>query len=149
MTPVVSPRTPEGSRRSVLRVREDSERHTGTTVDLDATEPRKPSLRIVPDGGRHTATPGAPVLLAGADALRRGVLREEFGTTFPPLTKFAEADDVAGVLERAGTSRMVILAGELDDADTESLTRLLGRRHPELPVIRIDAPVPALAGGRG
>lgn len=101
-----------------------------------------------PAGPRRPRRP-APVLLAGADALRRGVLREEFGTTFPPLTKFAEADDVAGVLERAGASRMVILAGELDDADTESLTRLLGRRHPELPVIRIDAPVPALAGGHG
>ena len=58
-----------------------------------------------------------PVLLAGADANRRAVLRAEFGATLPRRTTFSEADDVSGVLERAPSSRMVILAGGLDDAD--------------------------------
>ena len=44
---------------------------------------------------------------------------------------------------------MVILAGDLDDADTESLMHLLGRRHPELPVVCVEEPPPAAAGARG
>jgi DNA-binding NtrC family response regulator len=106
-------------------------------------------LRIVTGESAETA----PVLLAGADAGRRAVLRAELGATLPSRTRWVEADAIAETLERATFSRMVILAGDLDDADVESLTRLLGRRHPELPVICVDAPAPApapaAAGGRG
>jgi uncharacterized protein YbjT (DUF2867 family) len=87
------------------------------------------------------------VLLAGASERIRATLRAELGATLPSRTRWVEADDVAGALEHAAHSRMVILAGDLDDADTESLLRLLGRRHPELPVICVDAPLPAVAGG--
>jgi hypothetical protein len=89
------------------------------------------------------------VLLAGADERGRAILRAEFSTTLPPRTRWIEADDIASVLERAAYSRMVILAGDLQDADADSLIRLLGRRHPELPVIYVDAPLPVAAGGRG
>lgn len=153
MSPIVSPRSREGARRPVLRVLSPSERRSSEPSPMDspnATEPRRPELRIVSDGGPpESAARVAPVLLAGADAGRRAVLRAEFGATLPPRTRWVEADDVAGVLERAAYSRMVILTGDLDDADTVSLMRLLGRRHPELPVICIDAPIPAAAGGRG
>jgi DNA-binding NtrC family response regulator len=91
----------------------------------------------------------APVLLAGADARRRAILRAELAATLPRRTTFSEAQDIAEVLERAPRSRMVVLAGDLDDADAESLMRLLGARHPQLPVICVEEPMPAVAGGRG
>jgi hypothetical protein len=148
MNPVVSPRRRERSHPPVLRVLgRQGEPRVPAADDLDFRERRGPALRIVPGDGRESA----PVLLAGADACRRGMLRAEFGATLAPRTAFSEAQDVAGVLERAPSSRMVILAGDLDDADAESLMRLLGRRHPRLPVICVDAPMPSAAGmgGRG
>jgi hypothetical protein len=153
MSPIVSPRSREGSRRPALRVLGGGEQRESPLDGLDASGPRRPALRtlrIVPDGGRESAPHVAPVLLAGADARGRATLRAELGATLAPHTRWVEADDVAGVLERAAHSRMVILAGDLDDADVESLIPLLGRRHPELPVICVDAPMPAAAaGGRG
>lgn len=89
------------------------------------------------------------MLLAGASACRRGALRAEFGATLPRGATFSEAQDISEVLERAPHSRMVILAGDLDDADAESLMRLLGRRHPRLAVISVEEPVPVSAGGVG
>lgn len=149
MSPIVSPRSREGSRRPALRALGTSRQREPATDGLDASESRRPALRLVPDDGRKTAPQVAPVLLAGADPGERASLRAEFAATLPPRTRWAEADDVAGVLERAAHSRMVILAGDLDDASAESLIRLLGRRHPELPVICVDAPLPAAAGGHG
>lgn len=84
----------------------------------------------------------SPVLLASADAQQRALLRAELGAQLPSRTPFAEADDVSSVLERARFSRMVVLAGDLADADAESLMRLLGHRHPELPVISVQEPSP-------
>jgi hypothetical protein len=135
----------------MLRVLDGSERPE-TADGLDAAEQRRPALRIVPYDGRELAPRAAPVLLVGANARERAALRAEFGAMramLPRPTEWVEADDVAGVLEHAAYSRMAILAGDLDDADMESLMRLLGRRHPELAVIRVDASMPAAAGGRG
>ncbi|HEY2282364.1 MAG TPA: hypothetical protein VGH60_02300 [Solirubrobacteraceae bacterium] len=147
MSPIISPRTREGSRRPALRAL-----HSGAPAETLRSRPdesvqRRPALRIVPGGGRRSAPHSAPVLLAGASERIRATLRAELGATLPSRTRWVEADDVAGALEHAAHSRMVILAGDLDDADTESLLRLLGRRHPELPVICVDAPLPAVAGG--
>jgi|HubBroStandDraft_4_1064222.scaffolds.fasta_scaffold02696_3 hypothetical protein len=161
MSPIVSPRCPrERSRRPPLRVlggRGESGRprtpspESSERSDLDPGGSCSPALRIVADEGPSAAPEmAAPVLLVGANAWRRAALRSELRATLPPRTRFAEADDVAEVLERARSSRMVILAGDLDDADAESLMRLLGRRHPRLPVVCvIEEPMPAVAGGRG
>jgi hypothetical protein len=148
MSPIVSPRSHE-ARRPVLRVLGGSGRREPPTDGLGAAEPRRPALRVVAHDGPEPAPRAAPVLLAGANARERAALRAEFGAMLPRRTEWVEADDVAGVLERAAYSRMVILAGDLDDADMESLVRLLGRRHPELALIRVDASMPAAAGGRG
>ncbi len=139
----------EGWRRAARGVLGPNERHEPPAGGIEATELRQPALRIVPDEAHESARRTAPVLLAGADAHERAALRAELGATLAPRTGWVEVDDVAGVLERAASSRMAILAGDLDDSDAGSLMRLLGRRHPELPVIRVDAPMPAGAGGRG
>jgi hypothetical protein len=150
MSPIVSPRAHAGSRRPALRALDSGEPREHPEEDLAASARRRPALRIVPDGGRESAPRDlAPVLLAGADASVRAILRAEFRATLPSRTEWVEADDVAGVLELAAHSRMAILAGDLEDADADSLISLLGRRHPELPVICVDAPMPAVAGGRG
>ncbi|MGO9247621.1 MAG: hypothetical protein ACLP7W_03400 [Solirubrobacteraceae bacterium] len=91
----------------------------------------------------------APVLVAGADANRRAALRAQFGAALPSRTRFSEAEDVSGMLERAPASRMVILAGGLDDADAGATMRLLGARHPRLPVICVEESLPVATGGRG
>jgi len=91
-----------------------------------------------------------PVLIAGADDRRRATLRAELAATLPRRTRFCEADDVAEVLERAPFSRMMVLAGDLHDADAESLMRLLGHRHPRLPVVCVGhEPIPVAAGAHG
>jgi hypothetical protein len=164
MSPLVSVlRTRERSHRPVLRVLggrgqsesfrpprgELAEPGRGTVLggrrtpvshpQTDACVPSEPMPADVGPGG----TRAAAVLLAGADARRRTMLRVELGAKLPARTRFCEAGEVAEVLERAPRSSMVILTGDLDDADGESLVRLLGRRHPQLPVIRVQESAPA------
>jgi hypothetical protein len=148
MSPIVSPRRPrERSHRPVLGVLGDHGEPPGRKPgDLDMAEARRPTLRVVADDRDEAA----PVLLVGADACRRAALRTELGATLPARTPFSEADDVSAVLERAPISRMVILAGDLQDTDAESLMRLLGHRHPRLPVVSVETTMhAAAAGGRG
>jgi hypothetical protein len=95
-----------------------------------ASRPRK-ALRLVEDG--------SSVLVAGADTARRAVLLAELANTMPEGTAFEQASTFAEVLEHAPRSRMVILSGGLDDASSRSLMRVLGQRHPKLPVITVDA----------
>jgi hypothetical protein len=87
----------------------------------------------------------APVLVAGRDASRRVAMTEEFGRTMAAGTKFVHASALWEVLVQAGSSRMVILSGDLDEVSTESLMRMLGHRYPALPVVALDAPQAALA----
>ncbi len=165
MSPLVSAlRTRERSHRPALGIiggRSDSSRPPrgepdepirGTVLGRrlnPASDPRTdacaPSEAIPADAGPGGGTPGAAVLLAGADVRRRTMLRMELGAKLPARTRFCEAGEVTEVLERAPQSSMVILTGDLDDADGESLVRLLGRRHPQLPVIRVHESGPANA----
>ena len=114
-----------------------------------------PPARTRADERWNGAAGGAPpagaaaVLLAGADPRRRASLRVELSAKLGARTRFCEAVEVSEVLERAPRSSMVILTGDLDDADGESLVRLLGRRHPRLPVVMVREPSAANAGGRG
>ena len=108
---------------------------------------RRPALRLLP--GAAQPQTAASVLLVGANAWRCEVLGAELRATLPPRTTFAQAHNVAEVLERARSSRLVILTGDLDDADAGSLMRLLGQRHPQLPVVCVQEPPLAVAGGRG
>jgi hypothetical protein len=78
------------------------------------------------------------ILLGGADERRRSELRQELRTTLSASTQFIEAKAAWEVLQQAPLSRMVMLTGDLDDIGTESLTRLLARRHPGLPVLTFE-----------
>jgi hypothetical protein len=91
-------------------------------------------------GGASTpfSAPSTTVLLAGVDPDRRALLREEIAATLPHRARFIEAEEVCEVLERAPLSRLVILAGDLADTDAESLMRMLGHRHPQLPVVCVE-----------
>ncbi len=81
----------------------------------------------------------APVLVAGRDASRRTAMIAELESTMAPGTRFVHASAFWEVLVLAGTSRMVILSGELDEFPTASLMRMLGNRYPALPVVALDA----------
>jgi hypothetical protein len=102
---------------------------------------------------RRTALAGGPilrllrnpshVLIAGADPVRRASLLGELARSMPPHTPFTEASAITEVLEHAPDSRLVVLSGDLDDAPAETLMRLLGHRHPRLPIVSIGAPAAA------
>jgi hypothetical protein len=81
-----------------------------------------------------------PVLVAGRDSARRAILLKELTEIMPGSTVFEEVGAFSEVLEHAPSSRMVIFSGDLPDVPAESFTGILGRRHPRLPVVRLDAP---------
>ncbi len=60
----------------------------------------------------------------------------------PASTRFLEARETWEVIARAAGSRMVVLAGDLGDVSAESLVRVLGRRHPTLPVLAVGGETP-------
>ncbi len=115
-------------------------RHTQAT-DAGAAAPA-PALA---PAAEPASQGGAPVLVAGRDATRRATMIEELEQTMAPDTKFVHASAFWEVLVLAGSSRLVILSGDLDEVPTGSLMRMLGHRYPALPVVAVDAPTPALA----
>jgi len=135
MTPMVTPARPRAFAQPAFASATARRDRSAAGVTRDPQAPAS-----APQG-----TVARPVLLAAADPDRRAQLRAEIGATLPQPTAFAEADAVCEVLERAPASRLVILAGDLGDGSAESLVRLLGLRHPELPVVSIEtlAPRPA------
>jgi hypothetical protein len=86
----------------------------------------------------HLLRSGAPLLIAGADTARTSVLLADLASTMPEGTIFERASRLTDVLERAPHSRMVILSGALEDASAGSLMRVVGQRHPTLPIINMD-----------
>jgi hypothetical protein len=137
-----------------------------TTTSPDRSPRREPRLRLVhgigaphPDeeqredshasgqASQH-ARPGN-VLVAGADAETRSSMLGELRNLLPANTRFLEACETWEVLARAASSRMVVLTDDFEDISTKSLVRLLGRRHPTLPVLavgrRVDAGPPTNA----
>jgi hypothetical protein len=81
----------------------------------------------------------APVLVAGSDATRRDAMIDELAQTMAPGTRFTHAAASWEVLALAGTSRMVIVSGGLEDLGSASLMRMLSHRYPALPVVSLDA----------
>lgn len=111
---------------------------------------QRPHLRLVEDSrvagasrpGRWTPAEdrvpqqGAdPVLVAAADVSARARMLAELRSLLPPGTRFLEAGETWEVVARAADSRMVVIAGDLHEASSSSLLRLLARRNPALPVL--------------
>jgi hypothetical protein len=86
----------------------------------------------------HLVHGGHPLLVAGANSARRTALLEDLIDTMPEGTSFEQASTLSEVLQRAPGSRMVILSGGLEDASAGSLMRILGQRHPTLPIVNMD-----------
>lgn len=141
MSLLVSARLRERSHRPALRI----------AGRADQAQASGPGHQV----GEHTrerraiSGEAAPVLLAGADARGRARLRSELGATLPARTRFCEAGEVTEVLEQAPGSRLVILTGDLEGANAESLVRMLGRRHPQLPVVCVGEPAQTTSASAG
>jgi hypothetical protein len=89
----------------------------------------------------------SPVLVAGRDPGGRANAIDSLSEIMPKRTLFQEVGTFWEVLVRAPAIRMVVLTGELDGIPTESVLHMLGRRHPGLPVVSLDAPASAEDGG--
>lgn len=79
------------------------------------------------------------MLIADADEARRALLVDDLTQKLPAGTAFLEAATVSQALRHAGSSRMVIVGGPLQEASASSLTRILARRHPGLHVVDLEA----------
>jgi hypothetical protein len=100
-----------------------------------AADEQRASLRLVED----TPQQERPVLIAGRDASDRQAVLNDLVETMPPETAFEQAGAFWEVLVQAPTISMVILSGDLDDVPAESLLAMLAHRHPDLPVVSLDA----------
>lgn len=96
----------------------------------------RPRLRLAPQVTRS-------ILIAGGTPAARQALLQELSAQLPPGTRFEEAEATWQMLERAGSSRMVLLAGELDGSTPEGIVQLLCSRHPQLPVVSLAASISA------
>jgi hypothetical protein len=109
---------------------------------------------LVEDGERQRSQPGLRkgklaharaaldgefphVLVAGDDASTRSKMLDELRDLLPESTHYLEAHETWEMLARAAGSRMVVLTGDLGEVSIRSLIRLLGRRHPTLPVLAV------------
>lgn len=135
MTPTAN--TPRSARLKLLRGSgEGSPRGDGAseaTTDREAQHAAR--LRLVQDERPRS------ILLAGGDAGRRDALQRELSQRLPKGTSIRQAEATWQVLEQAPTSRLVMIAGELDGSTPESVMHLIGSRHPQLPVLALSAPV--------
>jgi hypothetical protein len=80
------------------------------------------------------------ILIVAAGAPRRALVHRELAATLAPDTVFAQASNVWEVLAQAPLSGVVMLAEDLPDVSARTLRELLGRRHPWLPIVVVDAP---------
>jgi DNA-binding NtrC family response regulator len=93
--------------------------------------------------------PSSRILVAGSDPARRAAVLDDLSRSLPPTARLGEAAAAWEVLERASSSSVVMLAGDLDDLSAASLMSVLGARHPSLPVIALGLPSRRIAVGRG
>lgn len=102
------------------------------TVPADRQSPDRAPLRLI-------SKDRASILVAASDPARRRSMLQELAQRLPQGTSFKEAAAAWEVLEQAPSSRMVMLAGELEGSSVESVMHLLGNRHPQLPVLALSA----------
>jgi CheY-like chemotaxis protein len=106
------------------------------TIRPTDSRPRRAHHVVMP-GRSHRQRPDSQVLVAGADADRRGRMLDELRSLLPADTEFVEAGETWEVIARAADSSMVVLAGDMGEISAAALLRMLARRHPELPVLAV------------
>lgn len=126
----ITAQTPRASR--LLPRHRGAARTAIATAGAPQAHERRTPLRLV---GEEASS----ILVASSDARRRSTLLQELSQRMPEGTRFQEAAATWEVLEHAPSSRMVMLAGELDGSSAESVMHLLGKRHPQLPVLALSA----------
>jgi hypothetical protein len=80
------------------------------------------------------------ILIVAAGARTRALVHREMAAALAPETVFAQAANVWEVLAQAPLSGVVMLAEDLPDVSARTLMELLGRRHPWLPIVVLEAP---------
>lgn len=63
----------------------------------------------------------------------------ELAERMPEGTSIREAEATWQVLQHAASSRLVMIAGDVEGSSPESVMHLLGSRHPQLPVVALGA----------
>ncbi|HEY7829018.1 MAG TPA: hypothetical protein VIC06_00440 [Solirubrobacteraceae bacterium] len=114
----------------------------------DAARRDAPALRLVAEElrdaneNREGDTDGNPprILIVASRAQERTLVRRELTDALAPDTAFAEAGNIWEVLQQAPQCGVVMLAAPLTDVSARTLTELLGRRHPWLPIVVLDPP---------
>jgi hypothetical protein len=99
----------------------------------------RPTLGLVPQPASVAAPAAAPVLIAGRDPARRAQVRQDMCEVMPAGTRFEELSTFWEVLVYAPSARMVVLSGDLEELPAESLLHTLAQRHPDLPVVSLEA----------
>lgn len=77
------------------------------------------------------------ILVAGDDPAQRAAVLHDLSESLPAGAQLGEAGAIAEVLERAPSSSVVMLAGDIGGVSAESAMQLLGDRHPSLPVVAL------------
>ena len=90
--------------------------------------------------GENTHRDRPRILIVAARARRRALVHRELAAALAPETVFTQAGNVWEVLAQAPLSGVVMLAEDLPDVSARTLRELLGRRHPWLPIVVLDAP---------
>lgn len=126
--------SPTASSRA--RARQAARSQGAPTLRLVQEEPQPAELPAQEQAERDVPN----ILIVGAGARRRALVRKDLAEALAPDTQFAEADNVWEVLQQVPRSGVVMLAGDLPDVSAGTLMELLGRRHPWLPIVVLDAP---------
>jgi hypothetical protein len=97
-----------------------------------------PSTLNGPPAGARTSS---RILVAGDDPARRAAVLHDLSESLPAGAQLGEAGAMSEVLERASSSSVVMLAGDIGGLPAESAMQLLGHRHPSLPVVALGRPL--------
>jgi hypothetical protein len=99
------------------------------------------------NGSPAGADTGSRILVAGDDPARRAAVLHDLSESLPAGAQLGEAGAMEEVLERASSSSVVMLAGDIGGLPAESAMQLLGHRHPDLPVVALRRPMGAARRG--
>jgi hypothetical protein len=113
----------------------------GGSLGARRSREHRSALRLLgaPSAPVASASQGQPILLAGGEQSARASVLKDLAGAMPPSTSFEQASAIWEVLERAPQSKLVILSGALEGIPAQALMEMLGHRHPEVPVVCIDA----------